>query len=59
MDFLDGTHDKEAACLCRRPKEMQVRSLGGKGPLDEGTLVFLPGESLGHKESQRFRTQLK
>ena len=26
---------------------MQVRSLGGKDPLDEGTLVFLPGESQG------------
>ena len=33
-------------------REMQVRSLGGEGPLDEGmatTPIFLPGESDGRR----------
>ena len=36
MSFVGGASDKEPACLCRRLKEAQVRSLGQKDPLEEG-----------------------
>ena len=50
--FPDGASGKAPACQCKR-HEMQVRSLGQKGPLEEGMAThssfFLPGESLGQR----------
>ena len=44
--FPGGTNGKEAACQCRRHKEMWVWSLGWEYSLEEG-MAFLPGESTG------------
>ena len=35
MGFPGGARGKESACQCRRPQEIQVRSLGWEDPLEK------------------------
>ena len=44
-----STSGKEPTCQCRSRKRLGVDPWIGKIPLEEGTLVFLPGESYGQR----------
>ena len=53
MGFPSGASGKEPACQCNR-LETQVPSLGWEDPLEEGTPVFLPGESHGQRSLEGY-----
>ena len=60
LGFLDGTSGKEPACQCRRYKKCGFNSWVRKIPWRKAwppTLVFLPGESLGHRRLVGYSTQ--